>query len=131
VASTNASTNNQTPALGDDAPGNALDGSLASRFSTDTLQASGLYFQVDLGSAQAFDELEMDVPNSATDYARGYTVNVSNDGLAWTTVATCTGSGSPQVVSFPTQNAKYVKIVLTASNPTYWWSIDEFNLFNG
>ncbi|MGO9657825.1 MAG: discoidin domain-containing protein [Acidimicrobiales bacterium] len=125
VASTNALSS------GADLPANALDGNLATRFSTDEPEAAGLYFEVDLGSAQAFDELEMDVPNSTTDYARGYNVEVSSNGTTWTTVATCTGTGSPEIVSFPPQTAQYVEVVLTSGNPSnYWWSIDEFNLFN-
>jgi hypothetical protein len=90
-----------------------------------------LYFEVNLGSTQTFDELEMDVPNSPTDYARGYDVEVFSNGTSWTTVATCTGTGSPEIVSFPAQTAQYVGVLLTSGNPSnYWWSIDEFNLFN-
>jgi F5/8 type C domain len=122
-----ASTNSRSS--GSDVPGNAIDGNPNTRFSTDQLQAPGLYFEVNLGSAQSFDELEMDVPNSANDYARGYNVEVSANGSSWTTVASCTGTGTPEVVSFPTQTAQYVQVVLTASNPSYWWSIDEFYLY--
>jgi hypothetical protein len=106
---------------------------LATRFSTDEPETSGLYFEVNLGSAQTFDELEMDVPNSTTDYARGYNVEFSSNGTTWTTIATCTGTGSPEIVSFPAQTAQqYVEVVLTSGNPSnYWWSIDEFYLFNG
>ena len=102
-----------------DAPANALDGNLTTRFSTDEHQAAGLYFEVNLGSPQTFDELEMDVPNSPHDYARGYNVEVSGNGSSWTTVASCTGTGTPEIVSFPTQTAQYVEVVLTASN-SYW-----------
>jgi hypothetical protein len=125
LASTNASPDSA------DAPANALDGVLTTRFSTDEPQAPGLYFEVDLGSAKTFNELEMDVPYSTTDYARGYNVQVSTDGTAWTTVATCTGTGSPEIVSFPAQTAQYVKVVLTTTAAdNWWWSIDEFNLFD-
>ncbi len=123
VAGTNAPTNST------DAPANALDGNLKTRFSTNKDQAPGLYFEVNLGSAQAFDELEMDVPGSPDDYARGYNVEVSANGSAWTTVATCAGTGTSETVSFPAQTAQYVEVVLTASNPRWWWSIDEFNLY--
>ncbi len=125
TASTNASSH------GTDLPANALDGNLSTRFSTDEPEAAGLYFEVDLGAARSFTELEMDVPNSTTDYARGYNVEVSGNGTAWSTVATCTGTGSPEIVSFPAQTAQYVEVVLTSGNPSnYWWSIDEFDLFD-
>jgi len=74
VASTNAPTNSA------DAPAYALDGKLTTRFSTNEDQAAGLYLEVDLGSAQGFYELQMAVPSSATDYARGYDVDVSANG---------------------------------------------------
>ena len=122
VASSNA------PSSSSDAPANALDGNLKSRFSTDEDQKPGLYFVVDLGSSASFDELVMDVPNSPHDYARGYKVEVSNNGTSWSTVATCAGSGTTEIVSFPSQKAQYVKVVLTASNSSWWWSIDEFYL---
>jgi F5/8 type C domain len=122
VASTNAPYSSAYP------PGDALDGKLTTRFSTNEDQAAGLYFEVDLGSAQAFDELAMLAPNSPTDYARGYEVEIYN-GSSWVTLTSCTGTGTPEIVSFPTQTAHYVRVVLTAGDSTYWWSIDEFYLY--
>jgi hypothetical protein len=122
VASSNA-----TPGSAD-APGNALDGNLSTRFSTDAAQAVGQYFEVNMGSAQTFNELQMAVPNSATDYARTYNVEVSDNGTSWTTVASGTGSGATETVVFPTQTAQYVEVVLTSADSAYWWSIDELNL---
>src|SRR5580658_914290 len=123
VASTNA------PSSSADAAANALDGKLTTRFSTNEHQAPGLYFEVDLGSAHAFDELAMVAPHSPSDYARGYDVDVSANGTSWTTVKDCTGTGAPEIVSFPTQTARYIKVVLTTATTTAWWSIDEFYLY--
>jgi hypothetical protein len=117
------------PSSSADLPANAIDGNLYTRFSTNEGQASGLYFEVNMGSAQTFTELEMNVPHSLNDYARGYNVEVSNNGSSWTTVASCTGTGTPEIVSFPTQTAQYVEVVLTAADARWWWSIDEFNLY--
>ncbi|HTW05976.1 MAG TPA: discoidin domain-containing protein [Acidimicrobiales bacterium] len=122
AASTNA------PSGSADAPANALDGDMTTRFSTDEDQSAGLYFEVNLGSAQAFDELEMQTPNSGNDYARGYDIEVYN-GTSWDLVASCTGNSTPEIVSFPDQDAQYVAVVLTAANPSWWWSIDEFDLY--
>jgi hypothetical protein len=122
VASTNA------PLSSSDAPSNALDGNLKTRFSTNEDQRPGLYFEADLGASRTFDELLMDVPNSPHDYARGYEIEVSNNGTSWSTVATCSGTGTSEIVSFPSQTAQFVKVVLTASVSSWWWSIDEFYL---
>jgi len=54
VAST--STN---PGAGD-APANAIDGNASTRFSTDADQASGMFFQVNMGSAKTFNQIVMD-----------------------------------------------------------------------
>jgi hypothetical protein len=122
VASSNA------PSSIADQPANALDGNLTTRFSTDEPQASGLYFEVNMGSPQTFDELSMQVPNSPNDYARGFDVEVYN-GISWVIVAACTGTGTSEVVSFPAQTAQYVAVILTTGISPWWWSIDEFNLY--
>ena len=122
VASTNA------PETSADAPANALDANLTTRFSTNQDQASGLYLEVNLGSAQDFYELALAVPSSPTDYARGYDVDVSANGTSWATVAKCTGTTTPEMVSFDAQSAHYLKVVLTSA-ATKWWSVDELNLY--
>jgi len=107
-----------------------VNGTDSTRFSTDETQFASLHYEVNLGSAQTFNELQMAVPGSPTDYARGYTVEVSPNGTTWTAVATCTGSGTPEIVSFPVQTAQYLEVVLTAGNSSYWWSINQFDVYN-
>ena len=114
-----------------DPPSNAIDGNLATRYSSDAYQASGMWFQVDLGSAQSFNQIEMNTPNSAGDYAVGYNVEVSTDGTNFTTVASGTGTSSPETATFATQTAQYIRVVLTAPSTTSWWSIDEFTVYSG
>jgi beta-glucosidase len=93
-----ASSNTNSSAA--DAPANAIDGNINTRFSSDADQASGMYFQVNLGSAQTFNQIEMNSGGSAGDYARGYNVEVSTNGSAFTSVATGTGTSSPETVTF-------------------------------
>ena len=121
VASTNA------PSSSADAPANAVDGNLTTRFSTNEDQASGTYLRVSFGRAESFYELKMGVPNSPTDYARGFDVDVFN-GTSWVTVARCTGTTNPETVSFVPQTGTYLKVVLTSA-VNEWWSVDELNLF--
>ena len=109
---------------------NAVNGTVSTRFSTDEYQAPGLDFEVNMGSAESFNEIEMATPDSAGDYATGYNVFVSNDGTSWTPVASCTGTGTPEIVSFPAQTAQYIEVVLTASSTTNWWSINQFLIYS-
>ena len=112
-----------------DAPANAIDGNTSTRFSSDADQASGMYFQVNLGSAQTFNQIEMNAGGSTGDYARGYNVEVSSNGTSFTSVATGTGTSSPQTVTFTAQTAQYIRVVLTAASTTNWWSIAEFTAY--
>ena len=123
------SVSTNTAASGGDAASNAIDGNLSTRFSSDAYETPGQYWQANLGSAQSFDELQMQATNSSGDYARGYDVEVSGNGSSWTTVASCTGVGDPEVVSFPAQTAQYVRVVQTGNSSSNWWSIDELNLY--
>src|ERR1700735_2399952 len=47
---------NTSPGSGD-APANAIDGNISTRFSSDADEASGMYFQVNMGSAQTFNQI--------------------------------------------------------------------------
>ena len=70
-----------------------------------------------MGSAQTFNEIRMAAPDDPTDYASGYRVEVSPNGSAWSVAATCTGTGTPEIVSFPAQTDQYVEVVLNGSTP--------------
>jgi hypothetical protein len=105
-----------------------VDAEDGTRFSTDEDQVAGLYYEVNMGSAQTFDELDMATTN--TDYPAGYEVEVSANGTTWTEVASCAGPGaSPAVVSFPSQTDQYLEVVLTAASTTSWWSIMQFDIY--
>ena len=112
-----------------DAPSNAIDGNLATRYSSDAVQAPGMWFQVNLGSSQSFNQVEMDSSNWSGDYAVGYNVEVSSDGSTFTSVATGTGTSSPETATFTSQTAQYIRVVLTAASTTPWWSIGEFTVY--
>jgi hypothetical protein len=115
---------------GGDTPGNALDGDLTTRWSTDTSQVSGQWFEVDMGWPATFNKIVLNNVNSASDYPRGYQVNVSNDGLNWgSPVVTGTGNSGTTTITFAAQAARYLRITQTGSVSGLYWSIDEFNVF--
>ena len=126
-----------TAARGSGAAASAIDGNMSTRFSSQAPQADGMYWEADMGSPQTFDELQMQVPNSPRAYARSYDLEVSGNGRTWTMVASCTGTGDPETVSFPPQTARYIRVVVTmladglTTAAGNWWSIDELNLYHG
>jgi hypothetical protein len=111
-----------------DPPSNALDGNSKTRWSTGQPQTNGQWFQVDLGSAQTFYQIEMDSGVSAGDYAHGYQVYISSDGTNWGAPISV-GNGSSQTVSvvFANQTARYIRVVQTGSSGQ-WWTLHEFNV---
>ncbi|MFB9274938.1 discoidin domain-containing protein [Cohnella cellulosilytica] len=116
------------PSSGDVAA-NLLDGSMATRWSTGTAMTPGQELVIDMAAARSFNKIVMDSTGSNDDYARGYEVYVSNDGVNWSgAVASGSGSGPVVTAQFADQNARYFKIVQTgtASN---WWSIREINVY--
>lgn len=113
-----------------DAPQNAVGGTGGPRFSSDAYQAPGMWFQVNLGSQQTFNQVEMDSGGYAGDYARGYDVEVSNDGTKFTPVYDGSGTSSPETATFSPQTAQYIRVLLTASSTTNWWSITSFTVDN-
>ena len=109
---------------------NMLDGSLSTRWTTGTAMAPGQYVVVDMQAAKTFRRIVMDSTGSNNDYARGYEVYVSNDGVNWgSAIASGTGTGPVITVDFAVQTARYIKIVQTGS-ASYWWSIHELNVYN-
>jgi O-glycosyl hydrolase len=113
----------------DDALVHILDGNGASRYSSGTSQYDGMWIQVDMGQEQTCSKVELDSGPNADDYARSADVYVSDDGAAWTKVASIAGDGQPtQTVSFPPQTARHIKVVNTGSAGS-WWSITELNVY--
>ncbi|WP_261807640.1 discoidin domain-containing protein [Paenibacillus sp. N3.4] len=112
-----------------DSPANLLDGNMATRWSTGVPMKPGQFFIIDMKTVQSFNQILMDSTGSNQDYARGYEVYVSNDGTNWgSAVASGTGTGPAITVNVGLQNARYIKVVQTATNSS-WWSIREFNVY--
>jgi hypothetical protein len=113
-----------------DAPQNAIGGTTGPRFSSDAYQAPGMWFEVNMGSVQTFNQVEMDSGGYGGDYAAGYDVEVSNDGVNFTPVYSGSGTSSPETAAFSPQSAQYIRVLLTASSTTNWWSIVNFTVYN-
>ncbi|HLX49641.1 MAG TPA: discoidin domain-containing protein [Streptosporangiaceae bacterium] len=124
---TASSNTNSSPG---DSPQNAISGNTGARFSSDADQAPGMWWQVNMGSVQTFNQVELDSGGNTGDYARGFDVEVSNDGVKFTPVYFASGSSSPETATFSQQSAQYIRILLTASSATNWWSMTNFTAYN-
>jgi Malectin domain/F5/8 type C domain/Abnormal spindle-like microcephaly-assoc'd, ASPM-SPD-2-Hydin len=116
---------------GGDPTANALDGSLASRWSSGAAMAAGMWFQVDMGTANTVSQIVMD-SNGSGDYARAYSVYVTNDTAnLGTAVFTGTAAATPVTASFTAKSGRFIRVVLgtVPTGVTSWWSIHEFNAY--
>jgi O-glycosyl hydrolase len=112
-----------------DNPDKALDGIISTRWSSGQGLSNGDWYQEDMQTPQTFNQIRMD-SNGTGDYARGYQVYVSNNGMDWgNAIASGLGTGPKISVTFPTQTARYIRVVQTGSAGN-WWSINEFNIYN-
>jgi hypothetical protein len=113
-----------------DAPGNMLDGNSDTRYSSGTGQYDGLWIQVDMGQTQTFNKIVLDVGGSVSDYARSADVYVSADGADWSKGSSVADGQRVHLISFPTQTARYIKVVNTGNLARSWWSVAEFNVYH-
>jgi len=122
-----------------DVPSNAIDGNTTTRWASGEAQSPGLWFQVNMIMPRSINAISIDAETSAGDYPHAYLVFVSLDGVNWgESIASgddnSQGSGSylrdNQVIniSFPTQLARYIRVVDTGSAAN-WWSLYEFNVY--
>jgi uncharacterized protein YjdB len=107
--------------------GNAIDGDIATRWTTLTNMADGQWFTVDMKTNHLFNHVILGIYLiSQLDYPVGYSAFISSDSINWTS-AIASGAGTPgmTVINFPTQIARYIKIIESGTKNN-WWSIHEF-----
>jgi fibronectin type 3 domain-containing protein len=108
----------------------AIDGNITTRWSTGGSQSPGQWFQVDMRTTNALYKLILDAASSTSDYPRGYQVQVSNDGVNWSSsVATGVGASALTTIIFTSQTARYIRVTQTGSTTGNYWSLYEFNVY--
>lgn len=111
-------------------PSNTVDGDIGTRWSSGAGMVPGMSVTIDMGQAETFSQVAMDSGASSGDYARGWEIFVSDDGTTWgDPIAAGAGSGRVVTASFPSQTARFVRIVQTADGGGFWWSIAELYAF--
>jgi hypothetical protein len=126
VTASSSSTNPNNPPL------NAIDGTLATRWSTGAAQGPGQFFEIDFGGYVQVSQITLNSSGSVGDYPRGYQVEVSTDDVDFSRVIAAATVDIPPVgdlvtIDFPIHSARFLRIEQTgvAGN---WWSIHELGL---
>jgi beta-galactosidase len=106
---------------------NATDGNLTTRWAS----AGGVdpsWLQVDLGAVRPFNTV---VLHWEAAFAVQYQIQVSNDAQAWSVAATNTsGHGGVETVSFPTVQARYVRMFGQVRASAFGYSLFELEVYN-
>jgi xylan 1,4-beta-xylosidase len=125
-------------------PSSALDNNGGTRWATGTRQASGQWFQVDLGASRTFDRIVLDAGGSKTDFPRRYEVYATDNpstlgsplvtgaGIAVNGSTYGTGggvSGSATTIYFAPQTKRYIRVVIKTGAGENWWGINEFRVY--
>jgi hypothetical protein len=127
-------------ALNDLAPA-ALDGNPETRWDTGGPQKPGDTFELDLGRTTEFQGVSLVFGPSGIDFPRGYRVEVSMDGTAWTEVGHSETTIIPirlfakpkdlsLNVQFPLQKARFVRVTNLGEDRKFYWSIYEAYLYD-
>lgn len=113
----------------------AIDKNPVTRWDTGVPQRPGMYFLVDLGLIEKVGLIRLTLYGSTNDYPRGLKVQVSTDGVAWHDGLSLKGLSPPHLTDdnlelhLPAVRVRYIKLVQTGSNNTYFWSIHEFEIY--
>jgi hypothetical protein len=109
------------------APALAFDGDLTTRWAS----AQGIdpsWLEIDLGSVQAFDRVILHWENA---FATMYQIQWSNDNATWNIAFSNTaGVGGVEDFTFPTVNARYVRMFGQKRATQFGYSLFEFQIFN-
>jgi len=108
-------------AVGDSLQG-AIDGSIATRWSTGTAQIGGEWFQVELGAVGCISSVYL--VSGGGDAAIGFTIEVSLDGVTYEQVAKGAGNAVDHI-QFKPHSARYIRVSQRGAGGAHWWSIQE------
>ena len=115
----------------------AFDNDPSTRWATGRRMLPGDAFTLDMGSSQQVAKLVLDSKASSSDYPQGYLIELSDDGSSWKAAASATAdqasaqqSTGVLTITFPEQNARFIRIMQTGESMSWYWSIHELELYN-
>jgi hypothetical protein len=111
-------------------PANAIDGNLSSRWSSNGI---GQWLRADMGAVKALNALDIAWYQGASRASR-FVVATSTDGTTFTQVYSGASSGrtdSFERYTFPTVNARYVRVTVNGNTANAWASISELAAISG
>jgi hypothetical protein len=109
----------------------AIDANGGSRWTTNGRGLKNMWYQVDLGTGTtSITNLILDAGTSTNDYARKFTVMVSDNASSWIELGQFTGTGPLTSVTFSEQPYRYFRIRLDQDMPApnTYWSIHDIQL---
>ncbi len=122
----------------------ALDRDAGTRWSSEQVQAPGMWYQLDLGRVATLTGLAW-LPGGWQDVPAGFRVDLSTDGRTWETVSRVDPYGGPLAwggthpiqrvrrsrveVRFPSIPARFLRLTLTHASDRFWWTIRELFVY--
>ncbi|MCM8530481.1 MAG: discoidin domain-containing protein [Lentisphaeraceae bacterium] len=107
----------------------AIDGNWDKRYDSGAYQTPGMWFQVELPTAQDITAINIDSGPSQNDFPKSYSVEVSLDGKNWTTaLQKRSGQTALTEIKLSGQTAKFIKITLHEKKNGKYWSIHAMDI---
>jgi len=108
----------------------AIDNDIKSRWSSGTTQKPGMWFAFDMGNERELTSLVLDSSQSADDYPRQYSVEISSDGKQWSKpVASGKGENAILEIVLPATKARHVRISQHGHSRGKHWSIHQLEVY--
>jgi len=107
----------------------ALDGDIATRWTTNAPQVAGQWLEIDLGYVGEFSKVVLDSTPSPGDYPRAYSVFIATDTSNWgEPVVSGIGTAPITEITIEPRPGRYMRIEQTGKDDGLWWSIHELRL---
>ena len=107
---------------------NGCDGDGKTRWETKSDQKKGMWYQIELPSAQTIAGVRLDAAGRPSAFPKNFKVEGSVDGKKWFALGTNHGLYSLSEAYFDAKQAKFVKITLTDATKGQPWAIQEVQL---